>query len=153
MGGQRRACAAIVLFCALTTGCAADAGAGPACDLPDGAELVAAPDGGMHVVWADGKRALLAFANGACVLNMVVVPPPRLERSEAELAFAYDYYRQSLAPCLNNLGFRNLAPPSRLDFVESGGNWSPYDAVFSSFLSSEEIATVAEVCPETPPQR
>lgn len=153
MGGQGRACATIVLLCALTAGCAVDAGPGLSCDLPENTRLVAAPDGGMHVQWPDGSIALLSFANGTCVLNTLVGTVPRAERSDDELAYTYDYYRQSLVPCLATLGFRTLAPPSRGSFLDSGGNWSPYDSVFSALLSSEEIATMARVCPEAPPNR
>lgn len=152
MGGQWRACAVIVLFCALTTGCATEPGSVIDCKLPDDAKLVAAADGGMNVEWANGTVARLSFANGACMFTPPVVAQQRVQIAEEELGFTYDYYRQSLAPCLDNLGFRVLAPPSRPDFIESGGNWSPYDAVFSGMLSSDEIATLGHVCPQTPPK-
>jgi hypothetical protein len=152
MSGQWRTCALVVLFCALTTGCAADAGGGIRCDLPDDAHLVAAPDGGMHVEWANGFTTQLLFANGFCVANRPVFAATRPPITDEELDFTYDYYRQSLVPCLNNLGFPNPGPPSRESFVASHGNWSPYDTVFTSLLDSDEIATIAIVCPEAPPK-
>lgn len=153
MGGQWRTCALIVLFCALTTGCATDAGGGIRCDLPEDSHLVAGPDGGMRVEWSNGVTTQLQFANGSCVANRPVFAATRPPITEEELDFTYDYYLQSLVPCLGNLGFPNLAPPTRGSFTESHGNWSPYDAVFTSFLESDEIATIAIVCPELPPKR
>ena len=152
MGGQWRACAVVVLFCALTAGCATDADSGIECDLPDDAVLVAAPDGGMQVEWPNGTTAMLSFANGTCVFRTTPGDYSRAELSRDELAFTYDYYRQSLAPCLDNLGFRILAPPTRQAFIESDGNWSPYDSVFTGFLDSEEIGTIEHVCPQAPPK-
>jgi len=151
MGGQRRTCAVIVLFCALTTGCATDAGGVIDCDLPADSRLVPAPDGGMYVEWPNGTTALLSFANGACNYSRPPVAAARATVAESDLEFTYDYYRQSLAPCLDNLGFRVLAPPTRGSFVESGGNWSPYDSVFTALLSSDEISAIAHACPATPP--
>jgi hypothetical protein len=152
MGGQRRAFAAIALACALLAGCAADPGSGIRCDLPENTRLVPAPDGGMQVQLPNGSTGLLTFANGACVFNRPISAGNRPVIDEADLDFTYDYYRQSLAGCLDELGFRTLAPPSRETFVASGGNWSPYDSVFSPLLSSEQIATIARVCPEAPPR-
>ncbi len=149
---QRRACAVLLLSCALLAGCATDAESGIDCDLPENTRLVPAPDGGMHVEWPNGTTALLTFANGACVYSRPPVAAARSVIEKDELGFTYDYYRQSLSPCLDNLGFRILAPPTRQSFLESGGNWSPYDAVFSALLSSEEISTIALVCPESPPK-
>lgn len=152
MGGQWRTCAVIVLFCALAAGCATDAGGGIRCDLPEDSTLVAGPDGGMRVEWANGLTTQLQFANGFCVANRPVFTTTRPPITGEELDFTYDYYRQSLVPCLSNLGFPNPAPPTRKSFVASDGNWSPYDTVFTSLLDSEQIATIAIVCPEAPPK-
>jgi len=154
MGGQRRASALIVLLCALLAGCATtDAGATITCDIPPEARLVPNPDGGVHVVWPDGTTVALAFANGSCVFDQLVVPIPRPERSDAQLRFTYDYYRLSLAPCLDALGFPTLAPPTKARFLASGGNWSPYDSVFTALLSADEIGDIGKICPESPPLR
>ena len=153
MAGQRGAFALVVLACALLTGCTAPADAGIACEIPTEAALVPNPDGGLYVVWPDGTTIALAFANSACVFDPMLVPITRAERSDAELRYTYDYYRQDLAPCLDALGFRTLAPPSRTGFVASGGNWSPYDSVFTALLSAQDLATVSRTCPEQPPHR
>lgn len=152
MAGRRGAIALTVLACALLSGCAVPADAGIACEIPAEAELVPNPDGGLHVVWPDGTTVALAFANNSCVFDPMVVPIARAERSDDELRFAYDYYRQELAPCLDALGFRTLAPPSKAAFVASGGNWSPYDAVFTALLSADDLATISRTCPEAPPR-
>lgn len=151
MSGQRRAFALSVLLCALLAGCATDAGGGIPCEIPPEAELVANPDGGLLVLWPDGTTVALAFANGTCVFDPMLVPITRAERTDEQLSFTYDYYRLSLAPCLDGLGFRTLAPPTKGGFIESGGNWSPYDAVFTALLSADELADIEKICPQSPP--
>lgn len=131
-------------------GCAIPAGAGLRCDLPEGAKLVAMPDGGYQVFEANGRAYRLAFANGTCVLTPRLLLPTRAERTADELGFLYDYYVTSLGPCLDHEGVPFLTPPTRDRFVESGGNWSPYDAVFTGYLDADEIAMIARVCPPFP---
>jgi hypothetical protein len=152
MGGQRQACALIVLVCALLVGCATTPDAGIACEIPPEATLTPHPDGGLLVVWPDGTTVALAFANGTCVFDPMLVPIPRPELSGEELRYTYDYYRQDLAPCLDALGFRTLAPPTKAGFIASGGNWSPYDSVFTALLSAQDLATISRACPEQPPR-
>lgn len=153
MNGQRRALALAVLCGALALGgCASVDGPGLSCEqLPPGAQLEMAEDGGFIVQFADGTSAGIGFANGACVVRQAVVIE-RAERSEADLIFIYDYYRLRLAPCLDSYGFGYLAPPSREDFIESGGNWSPYDSVFTGLMDGPEILELTQACPELPPK-
>jgi hypothetical protein len=131
-------------------GCSVSAGPGLPCDLPQGAALVELPDGGYQVVEPSGASYTLAFANGVCVLSARELLPPRVERTATELGFVYDYYVLSLGPCLDHGGVPFLLPPSRERFVESGGNWSPYDAVFTGYLDADEIAVITTVCPPLP---
>jgi hypothetical protein len=141
-----------MLLALLLSGCAVDAAGGPLhCDVPEGSRLVPAENGGLQLEGPNGVRRPVSFANGSCVYLPPGLPVQRREIAEHELGFTYDYYRQSLAPCLANLGFPSFAPPSREVFIDSGADWSPYDAVFGAYLSSSEIATIAVVCPPIPP--
>jgi hypothetical protein len=155
MGGQWRTLHAVALLGALTvtlglSACSAPSGSGLPCDLPDGANLVALPDGRYEVVEADGDSYGIAFANGACLFARPAVPQTRVERSDDELRFLYDYYVVSLGPCLDTEGVPFLRPPSRDWFVSSGGNWSPYDVLFMGYLDADEIATITTLCPPLP---
>jgi hypothetical protein len=153
MGGQRRTLVVAMLLGALTLGgCASTIDAGIECEIPEGAQLVRGEDGGYLLLFNDNTTYVLSFANGACVFTNPVVATARAERSDADLIFIYDYYRLRLSPCLERFGFRVLAPPTRDRFVASEGNWSPYDSVFTAFLSAGEIAELGRACPSLPPK-
>jgi hypothetical protein len=153
MSGQRRALALAVLVCSIAlSGCASSDGPGLSCEqLPVDAQLTMGEDGGFVLVLADGTTAGIGFANGGCVVRQAVTIE-RPERSEADLIFLYDYYRLRLAPCLDTYGFHYLAPPTREAFVESGGNWSPYDSLFTGLMDGPEILALTQACPELPPK-
>ena len=55
--------------------------------------------------------------------------------SAAQLGYLYDFYRESTVPCLELAGLEVLDPPSRAEFVESGGWWSPAASVSGDDLS------------------
>lgn len=159
MGGQWRACTvgsvlSLALLCAaVLSGCSSPAGAPPEelCDLPATGSLARPEEGGFEFTYGNGARARIAFANGSCVLDSNPFPIQREERSEWELGFTYDYYIAELGPCLNGFGFPTLAPPKRDAFIALGGDWSPYDAVFTSLVSGSDIAELSRVCPGRPP--
>ena len=154
MSGHGRAFAGAAIAVALTlSGCSANAGSAPEalCGLPASGTLERAVGGGYRYTYANGASARIAFANGTCVLDSSPFPIRREERSERELGFTYDYYLAKLGPCLNGFGFPILAPPGRADFIATGGDWSPYDAVFTSMVSGSTIAQLSSVCPRVPP--
>ena len=45
--------------------------------------------------------------------------------SAAQLGYLYDFYRESTVPCLELAGLDVVDAPSRAEFIESGGWWSP----------------------------
>lgn len=153
MDGQRRALALVVLVGALAlSGCASSDGPGLSCEqLPADARLAMGENGGFVAVFADGTTASIGFANGGCVVRQAVAIE-RPERSEADLIFLYDYFRLRLAPCLDSYGFSYLAPPTREAFIESGGDWSPYDSLFTGLMDGPEILALTQACPELPPK-
>jgi hypothetical protein len=162
MSGQRRALLCGALACALAlAGCTTDSpgptvDAMPAsqltdlCGLPSDGALTPQEDGGLSFTYSNGTTARITFANRRCVLDTYrLFMRPQLAANE--LGFLYDYYQSSLAPCLGGFGYPLLAPPSRRDFVASGGNWSPWDAVFTPFLDVSEIRQLSINCPMYPP--
>jgi hypothetical protein len=153
MNGQWRALGLVTAFAALLlSGCAAQPGSALPCELPEGTRLVAAARGGYLVVFEDGTMRSLAFAHGRCVLTPIRgVAQLRVERTDPQLRLLYDYYRQNLGPCLDGFGFSFLAPPSKAAFLASGGDWSPYDAVFTAMMNSAEIRELTRACPPLPP--
>jgi hypothetical protein len=160
MGGQRRAFArsTIAAACLLAvgglSGCSAGSGAAPEalCSLPITGTLERSIDGGYLYTYENGSTARIAFANGSCVLDANPFPIPReINRTEWELGYTYDYYLAQLRPCLNGFGFPAVAPPERADFIESDGDWSPYDAVYTTMVSGSKIAQLNSVCPRQPP--
>lgn len=154
MDGHRRTFATAVLLCALLlSGCSTSAGAAPEalCGLPSDGTLQRQVGGGYVFTFANGSSARIAFANGACVLDANPFPIEREERTDEQLGFIYDYYLAQLGPCLNGFGFPLVAPPERAAFISSGGDWSPYDAVFTAMVSGSTIAQLNSVCPRRPP--
>lgn len=153
MGGQRRAFALVAIAVALAcSGCSAGAGSAPEalCNLSATGTLERQVGGGYLYTYANGTIARIAFANGACVLDARPFPIARDELSSWELGFTYDYYLTELGPCLNGFGFPLVAPPKRVDFIASGGDWSPYDSVFTAMVSGSTIAQLNSVCPRRP---
>ena len=145
---------AVAALTCLLVGCSADAGSAPEalCDLPSTGSLERVVGGGYVFTYANGTTARIAFANGSCVMDVNPFPIQRIQfANEWELGFAYDYYLAKLGPCLNGFGFPVLAPPDRADFIASGGDWSPYDAVFTAMVSGSTIAQLNSVCPRVPP--
>jgi hypothetical protein len=160
MSGQRRAfapaamVAVVALLSVAVSGCSAQSGEAPEslCDLSITGTLERPVDGGYVYTYANGTTARIAFANGSCVLDVNPFPIAHEQgRSAWELGFTYDYYLAQLGPCLNGFGYPSVAPPERADFIESDGDWSPYDAVFTAMVSGSTIAQLNSVCPRHPP--
>src|SRR5690349_20604662 len=129
MSGQRRAWGVAVLACALVlSGCTLDSAPAPAekkpaeldwsdlsevptesilevCSLPDTGTLTEPETGGLVYTHENGTTGRIAFANGKCVLDTNFFTLLRPALNEAELAFLYDYYRSTTAPCLAGFGY------------------------------------------------
>lgn len=71
--------------------------------------------------------------------------------SRTQLRTIYDYYRDSLIPCLQDMGFEAAPLPSEETYVEgvaSGtSNWSPYDAINLGAANTQKLH---ETCPAMP---
>lgn len=70
-----------------------------------------------------------------------------------EMDYLYDYYEQTLVPCLTVHDLELIDVPSRQDFVDGWfGRWNPYDSVHESdrdWALSDE-GTLRD-CPRMPP--
>lgn len=67
------------------------------------------------------------------------LPPPA--PSPEELSVIYDLLLRE-GDCLREQGV-DADPPSREEFIDSGGKWTPYNAV-----TAEEFERVQEICPQ-----
>ncbi len=52
--------------------------------------------------------------------------------NSGQLGYIFDYYRDSLVPCLETLGYEVQDAPSRAEFIRTLGGWHPYFAVRES---------------------
>jgi hypothetical protein len=117
--------------------------------------LVFGRDSGFGIIAVDGRTPLsdadqLSFyiCTGKYRLDGVDVFADQPLWSRAQLDYIYDYYLQWAVPCLLHNDFAVHYAPSREDFVDSQGRWSPYGAM----RDDHSTARAAEICgPELPP--
>lgn len=72
--------------------------------------------------------------------------------SAAQLDYVYDYFQDSLVPCLQLQGLDVGFAPSRADFATSAGwiQWDPYSELGAAVPPSRS-AEIRARCPEYPP--
>jgi hypothetical protein len=72
--------------------------------------------------------------------------------SAAQLDYVYDYFQDSLVPCLQTQGLDVGVAPSRAEFAGSAGwiRWDPYSELGAAVPPSRS-AEIRERCPEYPP--
>lgn len=66
-------------------------------------------------------------------------------RTPAQLDFIYDYYADWLVPCVLDQGYTFGIVPTRDQFHEYNGQWTPYSAVVPN-LTSTEYERLALAC-------
>ena len=73
--------------------------------------------------------------------------------STDELAYAYDYYRDLLIPCLANHGYDVSLVPTRNEFTATPGylDWNPYYQLPTGF-PPERLSEMEVACPYLPPE-
>ena len=92
----------------------------------------------------------LSIADFSCQQQTLTDPVSSGYLSPAQADYAYDYYQQTLIPCL---ALRQVAVtdiPSRADFVESFGAWSPYWSISLNF-EDRHTREMLEACPAIAP--
>jgi hypothetical protein len=87
-----------------------------------------------------------------CVAQYPVDPSTFGLFSEAQLEYLYDYFHESLIPCLESSGYEIVDVPSRADFLRREPAqlyaWSPYDTLHG--VSPLVLAKLTKRCPEYP---
>lgn len=117
--------------------------------------LVYGSDSGFGIISADGRTQpsetdQLSFyiCTARYRLDAVDAFADQPLWSRAQLDYIYDYYAEWAVPCLLQNDFTVPYAPSREEFVDSQGRWSPFGAVRDDYST----ARAAEVCgPELPP--
>ena len=91
-----------------------------------------------------------ALAHYACNMEYPVHPYHSAPPSNDELLLIYDYYVNSLVPCLSDHGYSTSEAPSSAQFVESywTNAWLPYSEI--GIVSDEEWQRLRADCPELP---
>lgn len=84
--------------------------------------------------------------------------------NEQQLGYLYDYYRESVVPCLAMAGITLPDPPTRAQFIASGGIWQPvlpqsetyvsggFDLGSSPWVRSTPGGDLMARCPTWPPE-
>ncbi len=75
-------------------------------------------------------------------------PKPPEPKTRAEYAAVYELYLKQV-DCLRGLGFKVDNPPSLDTYVDSGGDWAPYDQLPMP-LDAETWARWNATCPQSP---
>ncbi len=79
-------------------------------------------------------------------------------RSQAQFDLVYDYYQDTLIPCLAENGFAVTDAPTREEFVTTWVGWTDplFPFVWNPYHEFPTItppSAVAEICPPTPPDQ
>jgi hypothetical protein len=88
----------------------------------------------------------------SCESGLVLDPNDGGYFSAAQLDYVYDYFQDSLVPCLQLQGLDVGFAPSRAEFAASSGwiVWNPYSELAAD-LPPSRSAEIRERCPELPP--
>jgi hypothetical protein len=107
------------------------------------------PDSGYRLVGAAPLLSQTA-SDGQLAFYMCLAanPPSEIEDqgflSVPQLDYVYDYYLTWVVPCLAQHGWNLRSAPTREEFIELEGNWSPYTAIEVDDVGDFE--TSAELC-------
>lgn len=135
-------------------GCLADEGFDDYSSLGDG--VLWSGDGAMSE--AEGQAWML------CSTAWQADPGETGVLNAEQLGYLYDYYRESVVPCQAMAGVTLTDPPTRRQFIASGGAWQPvppqsetyvgggYDTGASPWLRSTPGGDLMARCPIWPPE-
>ena len=88
--------------------------------------------------------AQLAFYRCAAANPVDVLASGEL-LSPAQIDYVYDYYQEWVVPCMIAEGFIVRDPPTRQDFHDLFGQWSPYWSVHNT-IGGTEVEDLQAVC-------
>jgi len=81
----------------------------------------------LYGAWTDADDQLAFYR---CAAANPIDPAGSLEvLTDDQLDYIYDYYLQSLVPCMVLNGFAPTSAPTRVEFHALAGQWSPYYSV------------------------
>ena len=96
----------------------------------------------------EGDRAQVV-----CLGEYPVDPRAQGFLSDAQVLYAYDYFTERLAPCLQLLGFAVPPAPARSSYADStrdGLFWTPYGQSPPIEATAEEWSVINAKCPPLP---
>ena len=88
-----------------------------------------------------------------CEAMYPVHPKYNAPMTDAKIAKLYDYFLNSLKPCLEAEGYAVPPAPSLQRFQETyrtDGGWFIYAGVADAAIGTEELARINRVCPQVP---
>jgi hypothetical protein len=100
------------------------------------------------------RERVIQEAEYRCLVMYPVHPRYRQPLSPAQIRVIYDYYIDSLVPCLRRRGLGIPDPPEWETFLarfETSHEWTPYQFVTWASYSDEEWQALNEDCPQHPP--
>ncbi|MHA6694907.1 hypothetical protein [Homoserinimonas sp. A520] len=96
-----------------------------------GFETTVSEDGGYGGSYTEEQMVPYTVANLTCRIQYPPHPKYTQPLNDAQLEFLYDYFVDTLTPCLEGEGISVDPAPSRATFVEEYYThpWSPYDSL------------------------
>lgn len=116
-----------------------------ACANDHGFAVTIDPDGGIGFASVTPEQNQLAFAiELACEHGLHVRKPAPLTMEQLEKMYAY---MVALAGCLEAQGYSVADPPSLDAYIDSQGDWNPYDGLS---LGLDAWVPLNRTCPQNP---
>jgi hypothetical protein len=114
-----------------------------------------APEGGVRIVdleLAAERTALERLSDYLCRMSFEVEGQFDHRYNGAQIDYLYDYFRESLVPCLAVEGFEVSSVPTRGEFARGIGSWHPYLALRDDLrLALLSDSSFLLRCPPMPP--
>jgi hypothetical protein len=111
------------------------------------------PDNGYDLTEWTGSTLDDAEVQRMFYVCMATYPQPLREgdvASDAQLDYLYDLYQDVIVPCMIDNGYRLPDAPTRAEFFETRGQWSPYSSVHIT-IGGAELTAVRGLCgPDRP---
>lgn len=116
-----------------------------------GYDFALAPGGGLLFPKEQPEelRASMDLAIYTCWEQYPIDPKFRAPETEERLKWMYSYKSTTMLECLRANGTPYTGEvPSEQVYVESKGDWSPFDSMNQQY----DMAAVDLICPQTPPE-
>jgi hypothetical protein len=110
------------------------------------------PDGGLRFDYPPEQQEALHKADYRCEVMYPIHPLFHQPLNADQLALLYDYYLDSVKPCLEGEGYEIAEPPTLETFIADYNRddaWSPYRSV--PVVPMNEWYELQDRCPQDPP--